>query len=205
MADTHGVILAGGISSRMGFPKALMPISGTSFFLLQIYQRMIEADATPVHIVINSGLRTSLDAQMHKFPDARLVLNQEAAKGQIHSLQLALQAASADGAGAVLVTLVDLPLVKAATSGTVIEQGQLNLGKIIVPRHDGQHGHPFLIPREKFTAFTDAAEGKTARDIMHDHPDWMHYVDVADRGVLADIDTLEDLAKYSTAEADELD
>ncbi len=40
--NLHGIILAGGISSRMGFPKALAPYSDT-FFLHAVYRGLADA------------------------------------------------------------------------------------------------------------------------------------------------------------------
>ena len=113
MSGLHGVVLAGGISSRMGFPKALMPL-GNSFFLLTIYAKLTASGAKPVHMVINTGLASSLEAQKARFPDGTFVLNPEPGLGQIQSLRLGLRAAADGGAEAALVALVDLPLVQEA-------------------------------------------------------------------------------------------
>lgn len=206
MAGMQGVILAGGISSRMGFPKALMPV-GNSFFLLAVYRQLADAGIKPVHMVINTGLKTSLDAQIGKFPEGRFVLNQAPNKGQIHSFQLGLQAAGAEGASHAVVTLVDLPFVDVETIARLMAASDASPDKIIIPQFEGKHGHPVIIPAARFDAFIQASESQTARDIMHAHPDWLKYVDVTDGEVLADIDSPEDLMSHNKQEKveDDLD
>src|ERR1051326_6712989 len=58
LQNYHGLILAAGTSSRMGSPKALLPI-GDSYFLHQIYKTFLTAGVRPVLIVINRGDRKS--------------------------------------------------------------------------------------------------------------------------------------------------
>lgn len=198
MAGLQGVILAGGISSRMGFPKALMPI-GTSFFLLAIYQKLVAAGAKPVQIVINTGLRSSLEAQVNKFPDGSFVLNDKPAKGQIHSLKLALEAAASAGADAAMVALVDQPVIQDATLTTLIQRAAAAPTKIIVPQVGDKHGHPIIIPKDKFAAFTGAPEAKTARDIIHENAASVEYVTLTDMSVVADVDSPDDLLKLTNA------
>ncbi len=196
MEGLHGIILAGGISSRMGFPKALMPI-GDSFFLLGIYSKLVSAGALPVHIVINTGLQSSLSAQVSKFPDARFVLNADPGRGQTHSLRLGLAEARAAGARAAIVALVDLPLVEQATVAALADRAAAAPGRIVVPRCGGHGGHPFVIPAEKFAAFLDAPAEQTTRDILAALAAESELVEVTDPGIHQDVDSPEDLAKYS--------
>lgn len=197
----HGIILAGGISSRMGFPKALTPI-GDSFFLHQVYTRLTSAGVTPVHIVINTGLRAALSAQMGKFTDGRLVPNPEPGKGQIYSLQLGLASAREAGAPGALVALVDLPLVEGATIARLAEAAAAAPDKIVLPQHGGRRGHPYVIPAAHFDAFLGAAEGQTARDIMEALAAQVTTLDVDDPHILTDIDSPDDLSRATAHDAD---
>ncbi|PKO20052.1 hypothetical protein CVU37_00875 [candidate division BRC1 bacterium HGW-BRC1-1] len=198
MTGVQGVILAGGISSRMGFPKALMPI-GDSFFLRSIYDKLIGAGASPVHIVINTGLQTSLSAQMNKFAEGRFVLNREPGRGQLHSLQLGLTAAQEAEASAVVMALVDQPLVDQGTVKVLVERYAQEPGKLVLPVYEGKRGHPFIIPAAHFDAFikADAAGGATARDVLDSLAASSVSVEVDDAGVCQDVDTPEDMGKLS--------
>lgn len=205
MEQLQGIILAGGISSRMGFPKALMPIGTSgSFFLLAVYDLLRNAGANPVHIVVNAGLNTMLQPQVEKFPQARLHANVDPSLGQIHSLQIGLTQALAASANAALIALVDQPNVLASTVQAVIDEAVKFPGKIIVPRHDGHRGHPFLVPSDLFPPFIAASEQKTAKDILDELSAVVMPVDVDDPAVVQDIDSPADLTRaLSDEELDE--
>ena len=194
MAKLEGVILAAGLSSRMGFPKALMPI-GQSFFLFEVYRKLVAAGVTPVHIVINTGLRSSLDAQVSRFEQAEFVLNNEPAKGQIHSLQLGLMAARQNGAEAVMVALVDQPYVEDDTVAEIAGAALLSPDKVVVPVHENTHGHPFVIPAKYYDEFINAPTTTTARDILHALTANIAFAEVEDPAVLNDVDSPQDLFK----------
>ena len=201
MTVVQGVILAGGISSRMGFPKALIPI-GDSFFLRSIYDKLVGAGVAPVHIVINTGLQSSLSAQMNKFTEGRFVLNREPALGQLRSLQLGLAAAREAGAEAVMMALVDQPLVDPRTLKLLVERYGEDTEKLVLPLYEGSRGHPFIIPAAHFDAFikADAAGGATARDVLDTLAGASVCVEVEDGGVCQDVDTPEDMGKLSLSE-----
>jgi molybdenum cofactor cytidylyltransferase len=196
MAGLHGIVLAGGISSRMGFPKALMPC-GSSFFLLEVYRRLAGADIKPVYMVINTGLKSSLEAQLHNFPEGQFVLNSDPSRGQLHSLCLGLEAAANGGATGAVVALVDQPAILPTTFTAVAAAAAANPQRIILPAFNGKNGHPFVIPRDAFTAFLSAADGDTAREVIRRLSSITMTVEVPDENILRDIDSPEDMARAS--------
>ncbi len=198
LEQLHGVILAGGISSRMGFPKALMPL-GTSFFLKEVYDRLVEAGVATVHIVVNPGLQTSLKPQLDRFSQAQFHANSDQARGQLYSLQLGLAAALATGARSALVALVDQPHVQLQTIQSLLSHASQQPTRVVVPRYEGHRGHPFLIPAELFAEFTQAAEDSTTRDILDRIAAQVASIEVTDPAVIHDIDSLADLAQAVTA------
>jgi len=201
MSEIQGIVLAGGISSRMGFPKALLPF-GNSFFLHRIYETLVAAESVPIHLVINAGLHASLKKQAKQFPLGHFVLNGEPARGQIYSLQLGLAAAKEAGARGAIVALVDQPAIRVTTVTKLCESSQAKPGRILIASYEGKHGHPILIPADFFDAFLQASPDQTARDIIQELSEVVEVIETSDPQVTADVDSPEDLARLRELETD---
>ena len=146
------IVLAAGLSSRMGEPKALLPVGphrqGPSF-LRQIVQRLLEGGVSDTLVVGRAGdgpLRREVDA----LDGARFVVNERADTGQLSSVLAGLNAADRPGVRAVLVTPVDVPFVHAATIRTLITVASSSDACIVRPTHAGRHGHPVIFSRAVF-------------------------------------------------------
>src|SRR5918993_2301173 len=110
-----GIVLAGGKSSRMGRPKALLPIgsSGDTFFD-RITRTLLDAGIHDVVVVVGADSEAIRGGTRLK-AGVRIVDNPDYELGQLTSLLAGLQAIDVRRATAALVTLIDVPLVSAAT------------------------------------------------------------------------------------------
>lgn len=201
MGEIQSIVLAGGISNRMGFPKALLPF-GNSFLLHRIYETLVAAETFPVHIVINAGLHASLKAREKQFPHAEFVTNKEPARGQIYSLQLGIASAKASAANAVVVALVDQPAIRVGTVTKLCEAFRKQPNSIAIACYGGMPGHPVLVPSELFDAFLHAKPEQTARDVIAAHASRVQHVETDDPQVVSDIDSPADLERLRELEND---
>ncbi|MCX7018344.1 MAG: nucleotidyltransferase family protein [Candidatus Sumerlaeota bacterium] len=200
--NLHAVILAAGLSNRMGASKPLLT-AGNRPLLGQLYSHITAAGAAPIHIVLNAGVFGLLTARWPRdFPLARAVLNDAPEKGQMHSLRLGLAQAQSAGADAVIVALVDHPFVRLATLRAIISHSASSFGSIIIPVYAGRNGHPYLIPRACFGNFLGAPADATARDILHHLAQTTIRIGTDDPGVAANIDTPSDFASCQPANHD---
>ncbi len=87
---------------------------------------------------------------------------------------------------AVLVCLVDHPLVSPETINTLTAIHALHPDKIILPLFKGRRGHPTIFPR---AVIAELFSVPTLRDIVHKDLQRLHLVQVADEGVVLDMDT----------------
>jgi len=195
-----GVILAAGVSARMGKDKALLswpPHSRDTLLSAAIkafspFNDMVivvagknAADITPV-VNANGGF---------------LTINPEPDRGQFSSLQCGLQEVLNHGRDAAMITLVDRPPVKAATLERLRQEFDLAFSAgmwAVVPEYQGRHGHPILVGREVIEVFLKAPATANARDIQHLNRARIQYVPVDDTNVTINLNTPEDYARLAS-------
>ncbi len=202
MPSFCGVILAAGESSRMGRDKALLPWPPGAAARGTFLSTTIELLQPPSDLVIvvagkNAGaLQTIVDAAA-----AYLVVNRHPERGQFSSLQIGLQEVLNRGRDAAIVALVDRPPAQPRTLTRLCEafKDAYDAKWVVVPEHEGRHGHPILIGREMIEAFLRAPAISTARDVEHSLQARILYVPVDDPNVVANVDTPEDYERLSQA------
>ena len=141
-----GVVLAGGRSSRMGRPKALLP-AGPDSFVGRIVRTLRAGGVREVVVVapaddLAARIRAALAPHA---PPSRVVVNPDPDRGQLSSLLVGLDAVDGPGAAAgrpaadtrpvdaLLVTLVDVPLVSAATVRALLDHYRRTRAPIVRP------------------------------------------------------------------------
>jgi len=178
-----GLILAAGESSRMGSPKALLEFRGQTFVDRLI--RCFSEYCSPVIVVLGNEPEV-VRAGVRSPVKAVFVLNTDYQRGQFSSMQCGLRAVPADADG-VLFTPVDHPNVERATVAKLVASG----APIAIPQYIGRHGHPVLFSRSLIPEFLALPSDSQARAVTHQHASQIQYVDVADPGILDDIDDPE--------------
>jgi CTP:molybdopterin cytidylyltransferase MocA len=183
-----GVVLAAGEGRRMGGPKALVPLAGTTFV-----QRCVERLGRPgvsEVVVVVGPLRDRVAALL---PGVACVPSRRPTDGMLGSILCGLDAAEARGADAVLLHPVDHPLVDAPTVDRVV-QALRDGARIAVPSREGRRGHPGGFARAAWPSLRAAPPERGARAVLADHPDWIVHVE-GGAGSVAGIDTPEDYAR----------
>jgi len=183
--STHQVsitalILAGGASSRMGSPKALLRYKGQTFL-----DRLISSSKTACDEVVAVLGRHADEIRAGICGQAKFVINPDPSRGQLSSLQCGLDVISSDA----MFIPVDLPAVEAATIRKLVEAFQSGNSPLAVPTNEGKHGHPVSTARPIIEELLALPPTGQARDVIHRHRAETLYVAVDDPGVLRDIDT----------------
>ena len=161
----------------MGFPKALLRWDEETYLDRQI--RLFGAVCTEVVVVLRPGAETAL-TECRRLPEAKVVYNLDADRGQLSSLQAGLAAVTAE---AVLFSPVDYAHVKEATVRQVAAGGP---GMVFQPEFEGQHGHPVWIRRSVVEALLAAPVNSAARDTIRQFD--RTFVEVEDPGCVLDCD-----------------
>lgn len=186
------VVLAAGRSTRMGRPKATLPIDDRDTFLSRIVRTLLEADVDDVVLVLGHEAEAIADTFAESGLAARIAVNHDYDRGQLSSLQAGLALIDRPGVAAALVTLVDVPLVSSATVRRVLERYRETRAPIVRPTHGDRHGHPLLIDRSLFAALRAADPAAGAKPIVRAHVSPAGEVVVDDEGAFCDIDTPEE-------------
>ena len=194
------VVLAAGKSSRMGRTKALLPLGSSGETFLQRIVRVLRDGGADAVVVVIGGdaeaVRGSLPSD-----DAQIsaVENPRYEEGQLSSLLVGLAAVERryDNPDAVMMTLVDLPLISEATVRAVREAFLANpVAPLVRPRRGGRYGHPVIFNRSIFGELHRADPSKGAKPVVHAHAAEEVNVDVDDEGAFIDIDTPEDYERF---------
>jgi molybdenum cofactor cytidylyltransferase len=191
-----GVVLAAGASSRMGRDKALLPWRGETFLSAAIRALQPMTDL----VIVVAGANADELAPIVNANAAFLVVNPNPQKGQFSSLKVGLQEVLNRGRDAAIVTLVDRPPASAAIIERLRNEFLAAGDQIwaVVPEYEGKHGHPIVIGREMMSAFLNAPDSSSAREVEHSLQSHIRYVPVDDPLVAANVDTPEDFQKLTS-------
>lgn len=185
------IVLAAGASSRMGRPKALLR-TGDRTFVRAILDTLRAAGVTDAAVVVRSG-SADVIAEIGASGFGRAVLNPRPDEGQLSSLLTGLDAVAREGVDAVLVTLVDVPLIGAEAVRTLIARARASDAAVLRAVHAGRHGHPVIFKRTVFDALRRADPAIGAKAVLRDWPP--EDVEVSDPGVVEDVDTPADYTR----------
>jgi len=187
-----GIVLAAGASSRMGRPKALLPI-GDDTFVTRVCRTLLEAGVDDLVVVAGPEHSPVAEAVSRAGLTGRIVENPRRDEGQLSSVLAGLALADRPGVDAVLVHLVDAPLVRPDTARAILDAFFRTRAPIVRPSVGGRHGHPVLFARRVFDDLRRADPAVGARAVLRTHAADICEVQIDDDGTWQDFDTPEDL------------
>jgi molybdenum cofactor cytidylyltransferase len=188
------VILAAGDSSRMGSPKAaLLPPDGDRF-ITRIVRTLRDAGVGDLVIVTGRHHDAVIDALTRDrvAPMPRIVRNPDPSRGQLSSLRAGIDAVVTPHTDAVMMTLVDVPLVRVATVIAVIDEWRRSRAPIVRPAIGDRHGHPVIFDRAVLEEIRRAPLDAGAKSVVRAHEHELVNVPVDDEGCVRDVDTPSD-------------
>jgi molybdenum cofactor cytidylyltransferase len=186
------LVLAAGMSRRMGTNKLLLPF-GERTVLGQVIA--VLQDCPLDEIVVVTGhegkqVRASLDRQALRHRGLHFAHNPCYASGEmLSSVQAGLEEMRSD-CDAALVVLGDQPQLERRVVEQVIAARQP--GAVMVPSFDRRSGHPILVDRARWADVLALPPGANLREVLRAHADWVCYVEVDTETILRDVDTPED-------------
>lgn len=183
-----GLILAAGISSRMGQPKQLLPFQGT-ILLDWVMTQAEAASALDEVIVILGRAAEEIQPRLHS-TRARIIVNPVFTEGCSGSYKAGMASLN-PRTEAVMVLLGDQPGVNSAVINQVADDWRTSGGRMTLTSYRGRRGHPMMFAREMFERLRQLQGDKAAWKILDAHPDWVRDVAV-DSAFPDDVDTRQD-------------
>jgi molybdenum cofactor cytidylyltransferase len=183
------VVLSAGESSRMGRPKALLPIDGQTF-IERIVAALKQTTVGKIIVILGHNAR-ELEAKISHLP-VQILINTDYKQGQLSSLQLAVRDLQADAdCDGMLVHLVDHPYLAPALVQEMIRRFYETKKRIIVPRYHGKRGHPVIFSNTLFGELLSAPMAEGAKAVVNAHRAETLEIDTQEEGIAVDIDTPE--------------
>lgn len=189
-----GVILAAGDSTRMGSPKALLLTPDGRTFIAAICETFAAAGIADIVVVTGRDHDRIVEALASaRLPvPPRIAQNENPSRGQLSSLLTGMDAVVTADAEAVVVTLVDVPMLAAGTVRLVVSEWRRTRAPIVRPAIGDRHGHPVVFDQRVFDELRMAPPGIGAKSVVRAHADEVLNVPVTDEGCLVDVDTPRD-------------
>ncbi len=187
-AGLAGVVLAGGLSTRMGAFKPLLPL-GERTVLEEAIATL--RDAGVADVVVVTGHRGDELAPAIGRAGARRVHNPRYEDGMYTSVQAGVAALHA-GLDAFFLLPCDIPRADAATVRT-LARARTAAGDpaVVYPTHAGRRGHPPLIAARLVPDILTADPAGGLREVLHRFAGGALEVEVDEPGILRDLDTRE--------------
>lgn len=185
-----GIVLAGGMSSRMGRQKPLLPF-GASTVLERAVASLTGAGIADVAVVVGfegERLRGPVERA-----GARFVPNPEHAGGMYTSVVAGVRALGPAAAGC-LVLPADMPAVRSATVARVVKEHARTGAAVVYPCFEGRRGHPPLVSARVFPEILGGGGAGGLRAVLERFDADARTVEVLDEGIVLDLDTPEDYA-----------
>lgn len=183
--DLCGILLAAGHSRRFGSNKLLHPLNdGTPMALASA--RCLRAALPKVLVVVQAG-HLGLQALCRAEGLPCLCVDND---GMGDSLAAGVHARA--GAAGWLVALADMPFIQPASYRSVID-AVCHGAPLAAPAWQGQRGHPVGFGAALYPELAALQGDEGARQVLQRHRSALRVIDVADPGVLRDVDTPADL------------
>lgn len=185
------MILAAGLSKRMGKPKLLLPF-GDKTIIETVANNVLRSEADKILVVLGSDAE-KVKKKIKNLP-LKIIVNPDYQKGMLSSVQWGFRNLP-DNTQAVLVLLGDQPGISATVINKVINAYKRTKKGIVIPVYNNNRGHPALIDIKYRKDIKNLNPDIGLRDLVYNHPEDTFEVEVESPSILQDIDDPDDYRK----------
>jgi molybdenum cofactor cytidylyltransferase len=184
------VVLAAGLSRRMGQAKLLMPVGGRAI-VRYVVESVLAGGVDLVWVVTGPDVEP-IEAALAGL-EVQIAVNPAPEEGQASSLRAGIAALPAS-VDAVLIALGDQPSLAPSIIPALLAARRTSPKLIVAPRYRDGQGNPVLFKREIFPELLRLTGDQGARPIIQKEPARVEWVEL-DLPMPPDVDTLDDYEK----------
>ena len=184
------VVLAAGLSRRMGQAKLLMPVGGRAI-VRYVVESVLAGGVDLVWVVTGPDVEPIAAALSGL--EVQIAVNPAPEEGQAGSLRAGIAALPAS-VDAVLVALGDQPSLAPSIIPALLAARRTTPKLIVAPRYRDGQGNPVLFKREIFPELLRLTGDQGARPIIQKEPARVEWVEL-DLPMPPDVDTPDDYEK----------
>lgn len=181
------IVLAAGLSRRMGQAKLLMPVGGRAI-IRYVVESVLAGGVDSVWVVTGPDVEP-IEAALAGF-EVQIVVNPAPEEGQAGSVRTGI-AALPPSVEAVLIALGDQPALAPSIIPALLAARRASPKLIVAPRYRDGQGNPVLFKREIFPELLRLTGDLGARPIIQKEPARVEWVDL-DLPMPPDVDTPND-------------
>lgn len=185
------VILAAGMSKRMGQAKLVLPYQGST--VIGTVLTVLHSSGISPLIAVSGGARETVEHEIERLPFEVIVARNPDPAGteMMDSLRIGMAHLPAH-LDAFLIVLGDQPQLQPEIVSRLVQEFHSSGQPLIIPSYQMRRGHPWLIGRSLWAALVRLQPDQTMRDFLNQHNRSIHYLTVETSSVLEDLDTPED-------------
>ena len=187
--DLSTIVLAAGLSRRMGPANKLLLPYGKSTVIGHVINELIESNIKNIIVVVGheeDKVRSAL-----KSFDLEYVYNKDYQSGMTSSIQAGVEAST--NATGYLICLGDMPLLSSKEYQEILREINQSKGKrIIRPFRGALPGHPIYFSGHFRDEILGHQEKEGCRGVIKPNLEYLKKIEMKSAGILRDIDSQED-------------
>lgn len=187
-----GILLMAGLSSRLGFPKALLPY-GDRVLIERILEQALASRLSRVTLVLGCQaprIRSAIRS-LARDPRLEILVNRRYDQGLSSSIRAGLRVLDPSSRGVMFIA-GDQPLLKTAAMDRLILAFRRQQSPIVVPLYGNRPGNPVIFGRELLPELMALRGDTGGREIIKRNPEQVLKVPIRPRYIGWDVDTWDD-------------